>query len=247
MVYAMDARKDEENNKKRIICVFVLFLIAVLLYILFRSFGYIENKEVLIPTGNVDIFEIGCACCCKANSKKEPENATVPNTHYDNSNNVEEPVDISSDECSEPDEKIRDLGDVIVYDDYKVWDNKELRIFSNPAYEYRHIIAPGSLNSYAFIIRNNNDYDIVVDILFNEVNDKNINMQYKLKNEGNYLIGSASGYDTLRGKKIENVELPAESYKSYVLDWKWVDSSNDTVIGFDASSFYKLTITIAAK
>ena len=134
----------------------------------------------------------------------------------------------------------------MVYDDYKIWDNKDLRIFSNPAFEYKNIIAPGSYNSYAFVIRNNNDFDIVTDIVFKETNAKNINMQYKLKNDGEFLLGSTDNYVSIKDRVIQNVELPANSYKSYILDWKWLDSSNDAEVGFDANSIYKLSIAIRA-
>lgn len=256
-----------EDKKKKIICLIALVWMLVLSYLLVRSFGNIENTEVLTPTGNVDIFEINCICCCSSEEREDQsEDTNVPNTNcntisrndrvsgkneegrkddtHEESQSPED--DKSSDDDQEP-EKDPDLGDVVVYDDYKIWDNKDLRIFSNPAYEYQNIIAPGSSNSYAFIIRNNNDFDISANIIFNETNDKKINMQYKLRNEGDYIMGSIKNYEPIGGKRIEGVELPAHGYKSYILDWKWIDSSNDAAIGFDVSSFYKLSITVAAK
>ena len=71
-------------------------------------------------------------------------------------------------------------------------------------------------------------------------------MQYKLKNDGEFLLGSIDNYVSIKDKVIQNVELPANSYKSYVLDWKWLDSSNDAEVGFDANSIYKLSIVIRA-
>ena len=90
------------------------------------------------------------------------------------------------------------------------------------------------------------DFDIVADIVFKETNAKNINMQYKLKNDGEFLLGSTDNYVSIKDKVVQNVELPANSYKSYVLDWKWLDSSNDAEVGFDANSIYKLSIVIRA-
>ena len=90
-------------------------------------------------------------------------------------------------------------------------------------------------------------FDVDVDVLFNEVNEKNINMQYKLKNDGKYLLGSVDNYETIAGKVIGNITIPANGYESYVLDWKWVDSSNDAEVGFDVNSFYKLSIKVATK
>ena len=73
-------------------------------------------------------------------------------------------------------------------------------------------------------------------------------MQYKLEHQGNYLLGTENDYEKIAGVKIENIELPAKSEKEYVLNWEWVDDDyNDTLIGFDATAFYKLKITVASK
>ena len=248
-----------DDKKKRVICAIVLVWMIILSYLLIRSFGHIENNESLTPTGNVDIFEISCRQCC--GNEKNDGDTEVPSTgsvvrkkDSDENENVwhaneEESGDEQEGEEGEEkggEEEDKDLGDVVVYDDYKIWDNKDLRIFSNPAFEYKNIIAPGSYNSYAFVIRNNNDFDIVADIVFKETNAKNINMQYKLKNDGEFLLGSTDNYVPIKDRVIQNVELPANSYKSYILDWKWLDSSNDAEVGFDANSIYKLSIAIRA-
>ena len=138
--------KNNEKNKKRLIIILLILIIIILLYLLIRNFGHIYNRGPLVPTGNVDIFEIDCNCefCSK----------DVFNENDDTNKN-------------KTDEQPKDI---VVFDDYKIWDNKQLRIFSNPAYEYESIIAPGSENSYAFVIRNNNNFDIVVDISFKEEN-----------------------------------------------------------------------------
>ena len=220
---------NNKNNYKMHFIILLLIIIFVLLYLLIQNFGYIDNKGPLVPTGNVDIFEIDCNCC----------NDDVPAFKENDKNSN----DISKNELEENNS---DFNNIIIFDDYKIWDNKELRIFSNPAYEYESIIAPGSSNSYAFVIRNNNDFNVIIDILFEEANDKNINMNYKLKNNGNYLIGNEDNFETIKNKKISQVELPAKSQKAYILDWKWVDNDNDTQIGFDVNSIYKLSIQIGA-
>ena len=71
-------------------------------------------------------------------------------------------------------------------------------------------------------------------------------MQYKLRNNGNYLIGTNNNYIPIKDKKVTNIKIPAHSFKSYILDWKWIDSENDTQIGFDITSNYKLSITVGA-
>lgn len=211
---------NNNNTKKIVVIILLLLIIFILLYLLIHNFGNIENRGPLVPTGNVDIFEIDCNCDnCDKDVFKEDDT---------NKNKLEQPKDI------------------VVFDDYKIWDNKKLRIFSNPAYEYESMIAPGSMNSYAFVIRNNNNFDVVVDIGFKEENDKNINMQYKVRNNGSYLIGNRDNYELIEGKKITQIKLPAKSQKPYILDWKWIDSDNDTEIGLDADANYKLSIIIEA-
>ena len=229
---------DNKNNNKMKYIVLLLIIILILLYLLIQNFGYIDNRGPLVPTGNVDIFEIDCSCC---NDDKTVFKEDDKNNNDINKNELE-----GSNNSNESEENNSDLKDIIVFDDYKIWDDKQLRIFSNPAYEYESIIAPGSANSYAFVIRNNNDFNVIVDILFEETNDKNINMNYKLKSNGNYLIGSEDAYETIKNKKIGQVTLPAKSQKAYILDWKWIDSDNDTQIGFDVDSIYKLSIQIGA-
>lgn len=212
------------NRRNNIIGIILLLIILLLLYLLIHKFGYIENQSILVPTGNIDIFEIDCDCCNSQDKTVFKENNDINKNETEDNKNQ----------------------NIIVFDNYKIWDNKELRIFSNPAYEYENIIAPGSSNSYTFVIRNNNDFDIIVDIAFEELNDKNINMNYKLKNKGNYLIGTADNYEYINNKKIKQIKLSAKKQESYILDWKWIDSDNDTQIGFDADSEYKLSIIIGA-
>ena len=213
-----------KSERKRIVNIFIILFMLIILYILIQNVGYIKDYEALTPTGNIDIFEISCACYCESG-----EQEVVPNTG-----------------SIEPEERIPDLGDLIVYDDEKIWDNQDLRIFTNPIYDNKSIIAPGSHNSYAFIIKNNNNFDLMIDIAFNETNYKDINMQFKLKNEDKYLLGSERNYEKISGKKIEDIWLPANGQKEYVLDWKWIDSNNDAEVGFDIYSFYKLSIIVMA-
>lgn len=235
---------DSKNNK---ILVLLLMLILILLYLLIQKFGYLENQNILVPTGNVDIFEIDCNCCGDKENTAFKEDEKINDETIKNKmvikKNEGNNDDTSKNIITEDNDKTKDL---IIYDNYKIWDNKELRIFSNPSYEYRNIIAPGSFNSYTFVIRNNNDFDVVIDIEFEELNDKKINMKYKLKNNGFYLIGAEDRYESINDMKITEIKLPAKSQKSYILDWKWIDNYNDTQIGIDANANYKLSIMIGA-
>ena len=72
-------------------------------------------------------------------------------------------------------------------------------------------------------------------------------MQYKVRNNGNYLIGTRNNYELINNKTISQIKLSANSQKNYILDWKWIDSDNDTEIGLDADAYYKLSILIETK
>lgn len=246
------------TTSNKIVNIVIVASIFVLLCFLVNHTGKIENHTEVL-TGNIDIFEINCDCC-KTPSGSSQDDSRVSNTGADNqAADVDEgnnygakvPEDKPSDGPDGKDDG-GDSGDddpvvftdVIAYDDYAIWDKQDLRIFANPMYDYKSIIAPGSSNSYAFAVRNNNDFSVVVDIMFEEVNPKNINMMYKLQNNGNYIFGFEASYQDIVGHKITNINIPAKSEESYLLDWKWIDSNNDTSIGFDTSAFYKLSIII---
>lgn len=233
----------KDKNIQKTQCIVLLLILLILLYLLIQNFGYIENGTTLVPTGNVDIFEIDCNCCNKGEEKtfKQDDDSTcnicknkVSKKKTTKKSDVEENK-LEDDEIEK---------EIDVFDNYKTWDNKELRIFSNPTYEYESKIAPGSSNSYTFVIRNNNDFDVVYDISFKEQNSKNINMKYKLTHNDSYLIGQENKYESIANKKITSVELPAKSQKAYILYWKWVDSNHDTQVGFDINSKYKLSIIV---
>ena len=206
---------EDDNSKRTMIILILIIIIIILLYFLFRKFGNINNQGIMVPTGNVDMFEIDCSCNCDKNAFNELN-----------------------------DDKNNPNKGLIVEDKHAVWSNKELRIFSNPAYEYKDIIAPGSKNSYAFVIRNNNAFDVVVDIIMTEENPYNVNMKYKLKHLGNYLVGTSTKYDDVSKLKVEHVVIKSQESKSYILDWKWEHSNNDTEVGTSIGAKYKLNIKI---
>lgn len=215
---------NNKNTKvKPIIILIIVFII--ILYLLILKFGNIEHYGPKVPTGNVDIFEINCKC----------QDCTSNDIDKNKQNNVD-----SHNYLSPKGEEYA----VVAYDNYKIYDTKELRIFENPSYEFREIIAPGSENSYTFMIRNTNDFDIHVNLVIEEENEYNFNMKYKLKSKGEYIAGSDSKYDSVSNLNDKNVLIKANSYKTYVLDWKWLDSDNDTDIGINDNANYKLKINI---
>lgn len=206
------------NKKIKALNLFFCILLIFLIYLLIHQFGLINDKKNKVPTGNVDIIDINDDNI--TNDINENPNNNIDKNKLDNN--------------------------FIVKDNYTIWSNKRLRIFSNQAYEYFSKIAPGVSNSYDFVIKNNNDFPVLVDISMKEVNPYSINMEYKLRSENSFLAGSSFKYVSVKKLSQKNIYLKAHSSKLYSLDWKWIDSYNDTEIGEAVDANYKLLVYVGA-
>lgn len=204
------------NKKIKALNLFFCILLIFLIYLLIHQFGLINDKKNKVPTGNVDIIDI------------DGDNITNDINENPNNNIDKNKLD----------------NNFIVKDNYTIWSNKRLRIFSNQAYEYFSKIAPGVSNSYDFVIKNNNDFPVLVDISMKEVNPYSINMEYKLRSENSFLAGSSFKYVSVKELSQKNIYLKAHSSKLYSLDWKWIDSYNDTEIGEAVDANYKLLVYV---
>lgn len=138
-----------------------------------------------------------------------------------------------------------DPDDVIVSDEDIIWEStNKLRIFKNPVYDMEEIIAPGSSNSYKFVIRNTGNCSLVYQLKFSEENRHNINMKYRLKKNGKYLN---SNWVSVEDLTTVNMPLALEKKDDYILEWKWFESANDTAIGAAIDSAYRLNVDIIGK
>lgn len=206
------------NKKIKALNLFFCILLIFLIYLLIHQFGLINDKKNKVPTGNVDIIDIN-------------DDSITDDINENPNNNID---------------KNKLDNNFIVEDNYTIWSNKRLRIFSNQAYEYFSKIAPGVSNSYDFVIKNNNDFPVLVDISMKEVNPYSINMEYKLRSENSFLAGSSFKYVSVKKLSQKNIYLKAHSSKLYSLDWKWIDSDNDTEIGEALDANYKLLVYVGA-
>lgn len=273
---------DSKRSKNIMLTINLAGLIAIILYLLILNFGHIKNYEHLVPTGNVDIFEIDCNCnedgsCTPKpghqiidepeeklsgpiinnnegpiNNNQKPNSGMIVdrddgenNDNSGNESNYDKPV-IGDGQGSDSSEDKPIIKDLIVSDDYAIWGNEKARIFSNPSYEYASKIAPGSSNSYTFVIKNNNDFDVIVDFEMLEDNPYQVNIKYKLRSLGKYIVGDEDNYDDVSKLQLRNVKIKANESIPYILDWKWIDSENDTEIGEKLDANYKLTINVGA-
>lgn len=232
----MEEDNKDKNNRRKIIN-FILIIVIIIIILLLSScfnFGTINNY---VPTGNIDIFDItidkscckeleDCKCTCSDN---KDDNNKEPIVYNDS--NYKPSIEAEKKEAKIFDNKLK-----------KYNNSTKLNIFSNPAYEFKSIIAPLSSNVYQFVVRNSNDFPIQYELIVEEENEYNINMKYKLKKDGYYIIGDSDNWVTYEELKLYNNELMENSKNVYQLEWKWFESSNDTYIG-EVGKDYKLKIS----
>ena len=132
--------------------------------------------------------------------------------------------------------------------EYVVVKNKN--IVSNE-YFTGSVIAPGEDGTYDFEIINNRKSKIIYKITATDVNNNNINLQYRLKRGNEYVIGNEDTWVNISNLKLENVSLASNNNHSYTLEWSWpyeggVDDT-DTQAGENDSSKYILKISIYAE
>ena len=211
----------DEKEKNFFKILFLIFILLLMISILADRIGSLEHNNYLVPTGNVDIFDITCENnCCNDDEK-----------------NTDVPV-------------FNEEDGLLVYDKYTIYNTSNLRIFENPAYQYQSIIAPGTSNSYNFVIRNNNKFNVIVDINMSEINKYNIPLKFRLKENGSYIIGNSDSWVSIDELNLKKIKLNTKQYNTYTLDWKWEFSESDerdkedTKIGFNATENYKLFINI---
>ncbi len=219
-------------------------IIVILLLIVFfaaRDLWFLEHKAK--DNGNcVDVFNItfGPDCDCDDPSRNPDrdgdEDDEPADSDNDNDNDYED-----NDEYEPP-------YSVDVFDEethYSV--ETPLDIFSkSTSHVVNGKIAPGLTNVYEFAVKNNNGYSINYELEMTERNDDYINMQFKLKLNGNYIAGSKDRWVTFEELKSQTKKLKAYKQDNYTLEWKWIEASNDTDIGKDLKANYELKLKIYA-
>ena len=182
-----------------------------------------------------------------SNSNNEQSNGKQSDSGNNNQNNNQNNND-NTPSGNIPDENPDETEDaeLEVFDNDLEWSStSQVHVFRNPVYEMDEIIAPGSTNSYKFYIRNNKECNIKYLLKFNEENPYGINMKYKLKKDGNYII---SNWVSANELVISDELLNSQEDDEYILEWMW--QHNDTVdadIGKNIDAYYKLNITISGE
>ena len=250
----MESGERRSYNRGLVIVAAVLLVIIIfLLSLLLKPTP--EPDE--IETGNVDVFDIRIGCICKGKNgedcdpDKEDKDGFIPGTSpgsngYSGSNGTngysEKTINGKTDTDVEED-------GIVYVDDTNGWYvyQKSLRIFQNAAFQYKDKIAPGVSNSYNFKVHNETNNAIRYSIEFEDDSQYAVNMLYRLKRGGEYIVGSDTQW--VKAKELVSALklLQNDKVDSYTLDWNWpydggVDAA-DTNAGKNATD-YRLGVKI---
>ena len=216
-----------ENNKdNRIYLIIIIILIIIILILLFFTrFGRIDNG--LIPTGNVDVFNIDFDCNCNSDSNTDSDCTNIVPSFSENDDLLGSVL-------------VDDINGNFVY-------QQNLKIFENAAFEYTNKIAPGVFNTYQFVVHNGTDFNIRYYVDMYEDTEYDIDLKYRLRKNGNYIIGDVDNWVSAEELNTEFSNLSYSSSDKYSLDWKWFYDGNDeqdTYVGSRMNSLYKLNIRL---
>lgn len=245
----MDKQEENKNEKNFIVMVLILIALIIIIFLLVKQLGFIDHKP-RIPTGNIDIFDIifkrecnnNCKCNCNSCNNGNCNNCSNINNYNNNCNNNNSNISSSGQKPSTQNDGVEVLDGKTEFSH-----NTPLNIFTNTTYYVvDDKIAPLTENAYQFVIRNHNDFNIKYSLELNEENKYAINMKYRLKLNGIYVAGNDDKWLTYNELNQYNIGLSANTYDVYTLDWKWFESENDTEVGTNINSNYKLELKITA-
>ena len=241
-----------KNNKKYWLLIILLIIIIIVL-LFFNKFWKTGNP--LIPTGNVDVFDIDIHYFCRDNDcgtknvddidktgkiDKDKYSITSNNNYYTTGTSSEVPTYNESID--------KNVTGIIYVDDKNgnyIYQQK-LEIFNNAAFEYTNKIAPGVSNTYNFVVHNSTDTKLKYYLEMYEASEYKVNLKYRLKRNNSYIIGNENNWVTADELKTEFSKINADSSDNYSLDWKWVyddgKDAADTLAGKNMISEYKLNV-----
>ena len=138
-----------------------------------------------------------------------------------------------------------------VKDNYGVWtDNdvvNETNVFSE-IIDTKKYVAPYDMGIYEFEVVNKTKNGVTYRLYFEETNKDKINIKYKLKKNGEYVVGGSKWVYYNEVDLSEQI-LAYKASDKYELEWSWVSENDelDTKIGTQKErATYKLTINVIA-
>ena len=261
----------EAKSKKRDQVVEVV-LLAIIVLLLIHNCSLVNKKgkdtnnepvpgnKQILPNGNETVIELLCDKNddnCKPiednnnnnknnNKKNNNVNKDEKNNNNNNDNSNDNNTDNQNNDTTDDEDEVLS-NEVEVFDrdkDSNTWNGSaDLNIFKNSMYTKEGTIAPESTNTYKLTVKNGTSTAVKYSINFTETNSSNINMKYKLKKNDQYII---SDYVSSADLNLNNLELASGSNDVYLIEWKWISSSNDTEIGKNGAT-YGLQINVEAE
>lgn len=117
----------------------------------------------------------------------------------------------------------------------------EVNIFGD-----KKLLAPGFSGQYSFKIdnsKNNRDIDCVISLTESQPEGADIPIKYRLQVDGRYVKGKGNFYD-LKEINRTYAKVSSRGYKRYILEWKWVETPDDTKHAQFGGQGYTLTIRV---
>lgn len=227
---------DNRNEKK-----IIIYLIIAALILIYISFFFIHD---IVDRGRIQDTASGTIT--------SPDNGVLDeNIDKDNKpgkDHGQKPDDSDKDE-DQDDGYIVDNSDrfKVLQGQTEFKDLKELDIFKNSYFKDESIIAPGVQGSYNFTVENESDTNFIYNVTFTEENPYQINMVFKVKVNGEYVLGNEKNWVKHGDLSRSNLLLNAKSNDLYTIEWKWQDNYNDTQIGETDGAYYKMYINVDAE
>lgn len=174
-----------------------IIIITIIITLLLFVCVFIRKKDNKSPYVDIKSIEITCDdgnCSFKKKKNPKTSDALEANSFTENKN-------------------------IISWHDFS-----EVKLFDNSIYQIEGEIGPESRNVYCFTLKNSTNFRFNYNISFNETNPCSINMKYKLKKNGKYLI---SEYTSFNGLNISEQLLEAKENDLFDLEWVWISSNHD--------------------
>lgn len=132
----------------------------------------------------------------------------------------------------------------IVESENEVWhEMTSLNIFNNEKFMEQKIIAPGSKGTYEFKVKNKFNNPISYIIGFGEDYSFFVNMKYRLKKDGNYILGNKNKWLSASELYLVENEMAASSVNTYILEWYWDSNERDNIAGINGG-YYTLKLYV---
>ena len=112
----------------------------------------------------------------------------------------------------------------------------------------RKLIVPEYESAYHFNVLNDNYADCYIAFDFDEVNEWDLNIEFRLYYDGEYLVGGNDSWVNYDELKASNILIKAKEKEKFRLDWRWTDTDEvQTEIGTEGVATYTVIVKITTQ